>query len=133
MMARRCIMAVFVAALAACGIQEPSIVIQARGTEFWFRTPDGRAPAILHINVNPVDASWRAVDPVVCLLDARPSGGTGRVARWTYGTELPELAIRTCGPLRPRSWYRIGVAGSGFGNVLFSTDDHGRVTVRGER
>jgi hypothetical protein len=132
MMLRGCVVGLLTALLAACGIREPLISIQARGTEFWFRTPDGRVPTILHINVNPVDASWRAVGPVACLLEVKSSGGSSRVGTWTYGTQLPELATQTCRPLKPRSWYRIGVAGSGFGNVLFSTDDQGRVTIRDE-
>ena len=130
MMVRAPAIAVLVAAFGACGISEPTIVIEASGNQFRFHGyRDGRAPTLNRINVNSVDASSRSIDPVVCLLDARTDRDGEPVASWTYGSELPTLAIQQCRPLAPRSWYRIGVSGMGHGNSLFFTDAQGNVTV----
>jgi hypothetical protein len=114
--------------LAVRGAQTPN------GPEFLFAYCKGKRPAppLLSIAVYPVDGDGRALDPALCTLALRPGSGTAPVASWTYGTELPTLAVKTCAPLVPGRRYQIAIGGGGTGGALFSPTPDGKVVMEGD-
>lgn len=120
-------------ALGSCWAH-PRLIIRAESSaagpvfRFGYCETGRPPPPLLGIKVYAVEAGDRPVEPPVCSLTLKPDSGTLPVSAWTYGQDLPTLAVQSCRTLAPGR-YQIAIGGGGSAAAVFGVSREGQVLL----